>query len=98
MERRVKGTGLFSYLLYFLLCFYIHFSPSSHSPRLLVHICILFCSLHIVSRFLMQLKNQIKVLNVEKEMASHSSILAWKIPWKEEPGGPQSRGLQKSWT
>ena len=25
-------------------------------------------------------------------MAPHSSILAWKIPWKEEPGGPQSTG------
>ena len=27
---------------------------------------------------------------LEKEMAIHSSILAWKIPWTEEPGGPQS--------
>ena len=32
---------------------------------------------------------------LEKEMASHSSILAWKIPWMEEPGGLQSMGLQK---
>ena len=30
----------------------------------------------------------------EKEMASHSSILAWKIPWMEEPGGIQPLGLQ----
>ena len=30
-----------------------------------------------------------------KEMATHSSILAWKIPWTEEPGGLQSMGLQK---
>ena len=30
---------------------------------------------------------------LEKEMATHSSILAWKIPWREEPGGLQSRGL-----
>ena len=28
-------------------------------------------------------------------MATHSSILAWKIPWTEEPGGLQSRGLQR---
>ena len=28
-------------------------------------------------------------------MAIHSSILAWEIPWIEEPGGLQSRGLQK---
>ena len=32
---------------------------------------------------------------LEKEMATHSSILAWKIPWTEEPGGLQSRGLQR---
>ena len=32
---------------------------------------------------------------LEKEMASHFSILAWKIPWLEEPGGLQSMGLQR---
>ena len=32
---------------------------------------------------------------LEKEMAIHSSILAWKIPWTEEPGGLQSMGLQE---
>ena len=31
---------------------------------------------------------------LEKEIATHSSILAWRIPWTEEPGGLQSRGLQ----
>ena len=29
---------------------------------------------------------------LEEEMATHSSILAWEIPWTEEPGGIQSRG------
>ena len=29
---------------------------------------------------------------LEKEMATHSSILAWKIPWTEEPGRPKSMG------
>ena len=33
---------------------------------------------------------------LEKEMASHSSILAWKTPWTEEPGGLQSMGSQES--
>ena len=33
-----------------------------------------------------------------KQMATHSSTLAWKIPWSEKPGGPQFMGLQKSWT
>ena len=32
---------------------------------------------------------------LEKEMATHSSILAWSIPWKEEPGGLPSTGLQR---
>ena len=31
---------------------------------------------------------------LEKEMATHSSILAWEIPWTEEPGRLQSMGLQ----
>ena len=34
----------------------------------------------------------------EEEMAAHSSILAWEIPWTEEPGGLQSMGSQKSQT
>ena len=34
----------------------------------------------------------------EKEIATHSSILAREIPWTEEPGGLQSMGLQKSQT
>ena len=33
--------------------------------------------------------------SLEKEMAIHSSILAWKIPWTEEPGGLQSMGVQR---
>ena len=32
---------------------------------------------------------------LEKRMAAHSSILAWEVPWKEEPGGLQSLGLQR---
>ena len=32
---------------------------------------------------------------LEKGMATHSSILAWKIPWTEEPGGLQSMGSQR---
>ena len=36
--------------------------------------------------------------SMEKEMATHSSILAWEIPWMEETGELQSMGLQKSWT
>ena len=32
---------------------------------------------------------------LEEDMASHSSILTWRIPWAEEPGGPESTGLQR---
>ena len=32
---------------------------------------------------------------LEKEMVAHSSILAWEVPWTEEPGGQQSTGSQK---
>ena len=32
---------------------------------------------------------------LEKEMATHSSILAWNIPWTEETGGLQSKGSQR---
>ena len=44
-------------------------------------------------------ENQIQSLGwedpLEKEMAIHASILAWRIPWTEEPGGLQSLGSQK---
>ena len=36
-----------------------------------------------------------KICWIIKEMAPHSSILAWRIPWMEEPGGLQSTGLQR---
>ena len=32
---------------------------------------------------------------LQKEMTTHSSTLAWRIPWREEPGGLQSMGLQR---
>ena len=36
--------------------------------------------------------------SLEEKMATHYSILAWKIPWTEEPGGSQSMGVEKSQT
>ena len=35
---------------------------------------------------------------LKKAIAANSSILAWEMPWTEEPGGLQSMGLQKNWT
>ena len=44
-------------------------------------------------------KTQVRSLDqgdpLEKEMATHSSVLAWRIPWTEEPGGLQSMGSQR---
>ena len=44
-------------------------------------------------------KTQVRSLGqedpLEKEMATHSSILAWRIPWMEKPGGLKSRGSQR---
>ena len=43
-------------------------------------------------------KQETWVQSLEKEMATLSSILAWEIPWTEEPSELQSMGLQNSWT
>ena len=40
----------------------------------------------------------VEKISPEKEMITYYSILAWKIPWTEEPGGLQPMRLQKSWT
>ena len=48
---------------------------------------------YLILKFLL-----LPTLHLEKEMATHSSILAWKIPWTEEPGGLQSMVWQKCWT
>ena len=40
-------------------------------------------------------RSQGRVDPLEKKMATHSGFLAWRIPWTEEPGGLQSRGLQR---
>ena len=45
------------------------------------------------------LESQVQSLSqedpLEEEMATHSNILAWTIPWKEEPGGLQTMGSQR---
>ena len=45
------------------------------------------------------IKNMVRSLGqedpLEEGMATHSSILAWRIPWTEDPGGLQSTGLQR---
>ena len=52
----------------------------------------------MVKRLLAMRETRVRSLGWEdplkKEMATHSSTLAWKIPWTEEPGGLQSMGSQ----
>ena len=52
-----------------------------------------------VKRLLTMQETQVQSLGwedlLEKEMATHCSILAWKIPWMKEPGKLQSMGLQR---
>ena len=45
-----------------------------------------------------QVRSLCQGIPLEKGMATHSSILAWRIPWTEEPGGLQSMGVAKSGT
>ena len=53
----------------------------------------------MVKRLPTMLETQVQSLGwedpLEKEMATHSSILAWKIPWTEDPDSLQSMGLQR---
>ena len=53
----------------------------------------------VVKNSLVKQKIQVRSLSqqdpLKKEMATHSSILAWEIPWAEEPAGLQSMGLQR---
>jgi len=54
----------------------------------------------IIKNLLANQETQVQSLGREdplkKEMATHSSIVAWKIPWTEEPGGLQSMGSKKT--
>ena len=58
----------------------------------------LACVLLFGWAFLTQFRSLGQENPLEKEMAPHSSTLAWRIPWMEEPGGLQSMGSQKKWT
>ena len=78
----------------------------SHVPPLRPHAAkYVFCGgasliTQLVKNLPAMQETQVQFLNwedpLEKEMAIQSNILAWKIPWTEEPGGLQSMGLQES--
>ena len=63
--------------------------PNLYSPFWKICLFSVYVSLyHLFGHFL-------KIDSMEKEMATHSNILACKVPWKEEPGGLQSIGSQR---
>ena len=78
----------FIFLFYFLTLQYCHFTFESASliARLVKNLPAMQVSW---VRFLGREDT------MEKKMATYSSILAWKFPWTEEPGGLQSMGLQE---
>ena len=87
------------------LCFFSYFLPLSLHSLNHFHFCfrrnplVLLSSASYITTFTLGYGHpglEIKILYVEKEMATHSSILAWKSPWTEEPGGLQSMGLHDS--
>ena len=83
--------------------------PIAAAGELYIYICLCVCIYtYIWASLIVQLvkslpamqETQVRFLGqedpLEKKMATHSGILAWKIPWTEEPGGLQSMGLQES--
>ena len=76
------------------------YSPStSHSKGYYLLGCVSVVVAQTVKRLPAMQKTQVRSLGredpLEKEMATHSRIFAWKIPWTGEPGGLQSRGSQR---
>ena len=68
----------------FLLCLPLHTTPDGSMVR------------NLLATQETKVPSLCRKDSLEKEMAAHSSILAWVIPWTEEPGGLQSMGLQES--
>ena len=76
-------------------------------PHLVCAVCIEFLHLWLQTSLVAQMVKHLPTMRetwlqslcwedlLEKEMATHSSMLAWKIPWMEEPGRLQSTGLQR---
>ena len=93
-------------LLIVLQLYHLLPPPSPSSPVHLVrHLYASFCAVRWLSGKAstcqcrrLGFNSWVEKISLEKVIAAHSSILVWKIPWPEEPGGLQSTGLQKSWT
>ena len=98
---RFMSTELVMPYNHLILCCPLLLLPSTFLAPGSFPVSQLFASLvaQMVKRLPVMHKTQVRSLSQEdplkKEMATHSSILAWRIPWTEEPGGLQSSGSQR---
>ena len=76
------------------VCLSIH--PSIH-PSIMYYLLLIFLSIHPSTIYYLSIHLFIIYISIilEKEMTTHSSILAWRIPWTEEPGGATVVGSQR---
>ena len=81
----VIWTGVRWYLIIVLICISLIIRGASLVAQMVKH---------LLTMRETQIQSLVWEDPLEKEMATHSSVLAWRIPWMEEPGGPQSMALQ----
>ena len=93
-------------MFFYIICvFYLCLFQRSSLPVVLWNFTAMFLDVHLVLAMLLEVLHKYEDFialrclcsssHLEKEMATHSSILAWKIPWTEEPGRLQPMGLQR---
>ena len=75
----------------------LHVSPSCRVSKGFKNIYLLQVSVAICKIFILAHWFSCPTVNGEG-MATHFGIIAWKMPWTEDPGGPGSMGVAKSWT
>ena len=89
----MSHTHIFYFVLIFIgIYWFYHIVLVSAIHQRVFAIC-----LHVISfsgNFFFQLKHWVE-FSVEKEMATHSSVLAWRMPWTEKPGRVQSMGSRR---
>ena len=80
-------------MVYMYHSFLIHSSADGHLGCF--HVLAMINSAAMNIGVHVSLSDLVSLVSLMKTIENHSSILAWKIPWAEEPGGLQSMGLQK---
>ena len=89
----MSHTHIFYFVLIFIGIYWFYYIVLVSA----VHQRVFAICLHVISfsgNFFFQLKHWVE-FSVEKEMATHSSVLAWRMPWTEKPGRVQSMGSRR---